>query len=80
MLTVAGAAEVQLALHARVSAPAAYRLELQALPAGPVQWGVPAPVRPPATGRPAPRCLSSRPPCLANLRHVCTDCISVITT
>lgn len=46
VVTVTGAAETQVALHARVTPPAACRLELLAPPPGPIQWGVSAPVRP----------------------------------
>jgi hypothetical protein len=70
MLTVAGAADVQLALHARVSAPAACRLEVQALPAGPVQWGVPAPVRTPARGA-QPRAASAFATLLGKPENMC---------
>lgn len=45
VVTVAAAAEVQLAVHAHLLPPAACRLELLTLPPGPVQWGAPAPVR-----------------------------------
>ena len=45
MVTVAAAAEVQLAVHVRLLPPTACRLELLTLPPGPVQWGASAPVR-----------------------------------
>ena len=45
VVTVAAAAEVQLAVHAQLLPPAPCRLELLTLPPGPVQWGVAAPVR-----------------------------------
>ena len=45
VVTVAAAAEVQLAVHAQLLPPALCRLELLTLPPGPVQWGAPAPVR-----------------------------------
>ena len=45
VVTVATAAEVQLAVHAQLLPPVPCCLELLMLPPGPVQWGTPAPVR-----------------------------------